>query len=106
MLINELKKIYTDSSQEIYTKLKNETKEHCDIITKLMKECISDTSNGSVETYSYDFSTDGSNDLFEDLINSVMDKFTSDGLTVEQTEFNTYDSGMKECTLTFSGWSK
>lgn len=105
MLINELKKIYIDSSQEINTKLKNETKEHCDIIIKQMKECIGDTSNGIVQTFTYDFSTDGSNELFEDLINSVMDKFTSDGLTVEQTQFNTYDSGMQECKLTFSGWS-
>lgn len=105
MLISELKKIYNNSSTEIHTKLINEMKEHCDIIIKQMKECIGNTSNGIVETYSYDFSTDGSNALFEDLINSVMDKFTSDGLTVEQTEFNTYDSGMRECTLTFSGWS-
>ena len=105
MLINELKKIYHHSSQEIHITLKQETQKHYAIIINKMKECIGDISNGAVETYSHYFETDGSNKLFEELINSVMDKFSSDGLTVEQTAFTTYDSGMQECTLTFSGWS-
>ncbi len=105
MLITELKKIYADSSHEIYATLKTETNKHYDVIVKEIKECIGDVSNGAVENYLYDFVNEGDNKLFEELINSVMDKFTSDGLTVEQINFKTYDSGRQECTLTFSGWS-
>lgn len=106
MLINELQQLYNKSSKEIYTSLKKETNVYYDAIIKLIKEYISDISNGPVVDYSYDFVNEGDNKLFSQLISNITEKFEADGLTVKQTAFNTYDNGKEECTLTFSGWSE